>query len=466
VSFTPERLLRTLEKCLSAVREPAPAGLCLALSGGLDSTVLLVALARLRESGLLPFPMRAVHVDHGLHADSANWSIACERSTAACDVPLTSLRVDARPAPGASPEAAAREARYGALKSELARGEVLLTAHHADDQLETILLQWLRGGGLQAVAGMPGLARFGGGWHARPLLAFDRASLRAWAVHEGLRWIEDPSNVDPRYDRNYLRLRVLPPMLERWPAAVRTAGRIAEFASEALELEREVAAADLSAARQGVTLSLERLIRLPDARQRAVLRAWLRACGRPMPPAATLEALRHDMIAAAPDRIPEVCWPGAVVRRYRGHLYADSPSDRPVVGGEWRAPDAQAWPLEEGGRLELVADVGRGLSRARTPARLRVAGRYEGAEFRPNGGAHRRPLRKWFQDQGVLPWHRDSIPLLCHDDEILACGDLSCAAGYAALPDEPSWCIRWHGRPLLTEAEAHAGNWRETPSID
>jgi len=466
VSFTPERLLRALEKCLSGVREPAPAGLCLALSGGLDSTVLLVALARLRERGLLPFPLRAVHVDHGLHADSASWSAACERTAAACDVSLVRLRVDARPAPGASPEAAAREARYGALRSELARGEVLLTAHHADDQLETVLLQWLRGGGLQAVAGMPGLARFGGGWHVRPLLAFTRASLRAWAVEQDLRWIEDPSNVDPRYDRNYLRLRVLPPMLERWPAAARTAGRIAEFAAEALELEREIAAADLGVARQGVTLSLARLIRLPDARQRAVLRAWLRACGRPVPAAGTLEALRHDVIAAAPDRIPEVRWPGAIVRRYRGHLYAESPCDGRVAGGEWRVADAQVWPLAEGARLELVADVGRGLSRARTPPQLRVAGRYEGAQFRPSGGAHHRPLRKWFQDRGVLPWRRDSIPLLCRDDEIVAIGDLSCAADYAALPDEPSWCIHWHGRPLLTESEAHSGNWPGTPSID
>ncbi|HEX7374432.1 MAG TPA: tRNA lysidine(34) synthetase TilS, partial [Steroidobacteraceae bacterium] len=170
MSFTPERLLQALESSLDAAREPAAQALCLALSGGLDSTVLLHALARLRVAGNLRLPLRAVHVDHGLHPGSADWSAACARLAAEVSVPLTRLRVNARAATGESPEAAARVARYGALQGQLGAGEVLLTAHHADDQLETILLQWLRGGGLQAVAGMARLARFGAGWHARPLL--------------------------------------------------------------------------------------------------------------------------------------------------------------------------------------------------------------------------------------------------------------------------------------------------------
>ena len=158
MAFSPERLAAALERDLVGVDRPA--GLCVALSGGLDSTVLLAALAeRYRRDGTRP--LRAIHVDHGLHADSATWAARCERLAASLAIALDPVRVDARPAAGESPEAAAREARYAALAGRLGEREVLLTAHHADDQLETILLQWLRGGGLRAVAGMPSVAPFG-----------------------------------------------------------------------------------------------------------------------------------------------------------------------------------------------------------------------------------------------------------------------------------------------------------------
>jgi len=465
VSFTPERLLRALERCRVPAQDPSQSGYCLALSGGLDSSVLLACLAHLRDSGALLAPLRAVHVDHGLHADSARWSGHCRDFAAGRSVPLTSLRVDAGAAPGESPEAAARAARYAALKGNLSAGEVLLTAHHADDQLETILLQWLRGGGLQAVAGMRRLARFGPGWHARPLLDVPRDGLRAWAVGQGIAWLDDPSNRDTRFDRNYLRLEVLPIVRARWPAVARTAGRVADFAAEALELEREVAATDLRHVAEGAVLSLPRLTALADARQRAVLRAWLRALSLPVPSARTLEALRHDMSAAAADRIPMVRWPGAIVRRYRERLYAEVPVAGGLASGDWPVGVAAEWPLQQGARLELVAGTGRGLSRERLPAALQVTARCEGAEYHPADGAHRRPLRKWFQDHGVLPWRRDSIPLLCADGEIVAIADISCAAAYAARPDEPSWRVRWHGRPVVTEQEALALNWPEHPPI-
>ena len=230
VSFTPERLLRALEDGLAEAGDPLPTGLCVALSGGLDSTVLAAGLASLRDAGRLRWPLRALHVDHALHPDSAHWSAACIAWATSRQLPIEVVRVDARPAPGESPEAAARAARYAALRARLAAGEVLLTAHQADDQWETILLQSLRGGGLHAVAGMAALTRSGNGWLARPLLAWTRDELQAWAVEQDLRWLEDPSNLDPHIDRNYLRLHVLPRLRERWPAAARTAGRIAGFA--------------------------------------------------------------------------------------------------------------------------------------------------------------------------------------------------------------------------------------------
>lgn len=452
MTFAPGRLAAALEECLVSLDRPAT-GLCVALSGGLDSTVLLAALARLRSAGL-SLPLRAIHVDHGLHADSALWSQRCASLAATLGVPIERVQVDARAPAGESPEAAAREARYAAIASLLRPDEVLVTAHHADDQLETILLQWLRGGGLRAVAGMPAVARFASGWHARPLLAFARDELEAWASGERLEWLEDPSNLDRRFDRNFLRLEVLPVLRRRWPAAARTVGRVAAQAAEALALEAELAAADLSAVAEGSTLGLDRLQALPVARQRWVLRAWLRRLGLPVPPAGTLAALLHDMQAAASDRVPCVNWPGARVYRYRGRLFGVSGASAGATLPEGDWPPGTTYDLGALGRLALHPATGIGLSRERLPLPLRVTARVAGETFHPAGALHHRPLRKWLQEQGVLPWHRRRIPLVVAGNEIAAIGDLAYGATLGARPGEPSWIVAWDGRPAITEIEA------------
>jgi tRNA(Ile)-lysidine synthase len=465
VSFSLPRLASQCAELFGTL--PAAAtkpGLCIALSGGLDSTVLLVALARLQRAGSLHAQLRALHVDHGLHADSARWRTACAGLAAAWSVPLETVRVAVPCRQGASPEAAAREARYAALAARLQPGEVLLTAHHADDQLETILLQWLRGGGLRAVAGMATLGPFAGhAWHARPLLEFTRDDLAGWATAQGLHWLEDPSNQELRFDRNYLRLAVLPLLRQRWPGAARTAGRVAEFARDALTAEAATVARDLPEVLRGSALDLQALQSLDVPRQRAVLRAWLAGLGLPPPPARTLAALLHDMRHAAADRNPESRWPGAVVRRYRGHLHAGPPQAAPVATARWNGAGHLAWSADSS--LELVADSGRGFSRARLPAAFEVAPRTPGAGFRPAGAAHRRPLRKWLQEHEVLPWRREALPLFCADGQLLAVADLGVAAEFAAAPGEPSWQIIWHGRGAVTAADALAGKWPAGPLI-
>ena len=453
MAFTAARLASALEGCLATLARPA-SGLCVALSGGLDSTVLLTGLARARADSTWP-PLRAAHVDHGLHADSGAWSERCALQATGLGVPLVQVRVDARPAPGESPEAAARKARYAALAGCLAPDEVLLTAHHADDQLETILLQWLRGGGLRSVAGMPVIAAFAGGWHARPLLGFSRAELHAWAREAGLAWLEDPSNLDSRFDRNFLRLEVLPVLRRRWPAAARTVGRVALQAAEALEVEAATAGSDLAAVEEGSAISLERLHNLPEPRQRWVLRAWLRRAGLPVPSAGTLAALLHDVTHSADDRVPCINWPGARVYRYRGRLFgaADAHEAAGVLpGGTWHT--GTVFDLGSLGTLELKAATGIGLSRARLPRELLVAWRSAGELFRPAGAGHRRPLRKWLQERGVLPWLRQRVPLVIAQGEIVAIGDLAYGHGFDAQPGEPSWAVTWQGRPALTEQEA------------
>ena len=461
--FTLQRFAQALEATLPQDL-PRPRRLCLALSGGLDSTVLLVALAGCRSAGHADFALRAVHVDHGLHADSALWSQTCLELARQSNVPCEIVRVAAHAGPGESPEAAARDARYAALHERLAQGEVLLTAHHADDQLETVLLQWLRGGGLRAVAGMEKFSRAGrSAWHARPLLDFTRDELRAWATTEGLHWLEDPSNVDRRYDRNYLRHEVLPILRQRWPGAARTTGRVAEFARDALELESGLAAADLAPIAMGATIDWHALLQLPNPRQRAVLRAWLHGLNLPLPAAETLAALRRDMARAAADRVPEVRWRGAVVHRYRDRLYAEAERLDEVQEGEWEQ-GTYRWSHDS--TLELVADTGIGLSQALVPGRLAVRRRRGGESFKPSGGAHRRELRKWLQEHDVLPWRRGQLPLLfAADGRLVAVADLAFAAEFAARPGEPSWRVAWNRSHPVTAAEFAELKWRGDPSI-
>lgn len=453
VSFAPERLRAALERGLQAAGA-TPAGYCVALSGGLDSAVLAAALAGSSAGG--EPALRAIHVDHGLHPDSARWSAHCQLLAERLGVPFEIVAVDARPAAGESPEAAARAARYAALAARLRPREVLLTAHHGDDQLETVLLQWLRGGGLSAVAGMRPVTPFAAGWLARPLLGFERAQLEAWARAQGLAWLEDPSNADPRFDRNYLRLEILPRLRARWPAAAVTVGRVAEQAAEALDVAAAVAAADVESLVEGETLLLGPLERLPVARQRLALRHWLRSRRVVVPPAATLEALRHDMLRADDDRMPVTRWPGAVVRRYRGRLYAaagDAPPD--WHAGRW--VPGEPFDLGADGALELEAATGVGLSRERLAGGLAVVPRPAGSAFKPAGHPHHRDVRKWLQEHGVLPWRRAALPFVLSGDEIVAIGDLVYGGTLAAAPGEPSWRIVWRARPTLTEAEAIAG---------
>ena len=382
-------------------------------------------------------------------------------------IDFDAVRVEVPQAAGSSPEAAAREARYAALAARIEPGEVLLTAHHADDQLETILLQWLRGGGLRALAGMAPLGPFGAAsWHARPLLEYARDDLACWAVAQGLRWQTDPSNADRRFDRNYLRLAVLPALRERWPAAATTAGRVAEFARDALGAEAAVVAADLPQVLAGDALDLPALLRLPDPRQRAVLRAWFAGLGLPPASARTLAALRHDMAIAAADRVPATRWPGAVVRRYRGHLHAAAAAgDAVPIVGEWRVAEGAVYAWTATSSLRLVPDVGVGFSRARFPAAVTVRQRAGGEAFVPAGGAQRRPLRKWLQERDVLPWRREQLPLLWVGEQLAAVADLGVAAAFAARPDEPSWRVEWAGRGAVTMADVLASKWPVHPPI-
>jgi len=420
-------------------------------SGGMDSHVLLNLLATQRE--LWPErTVEAIYVDHGLQAVSAAWGEHCAGVCRLLNVPFRVLKIDARPAPGESPEAAARCARYAALAAELSTDAALLTAHHRDDQAETLLLQLLRGAGPHGLAAMPAMSRLGQGWLLRPLLEVDRDELLAYARAHDLQWIEDASNQDTGFDRNYLRHQVLPLLRERWPAVNRTLARSARLCAETAAWLDEEAAADLASAAtdRSDCLAIPALQALSELRQRHLLRYWLRQLNLPIPDARQLQHILHDALTAAADRNPCIHWPGAEIRRYRDRLYA-MPSLRPHDARQrflWRV-DAEVWPpleLPSVGRLALCKAMGEGLrSEAFAGGSLIVGFRQGGERFQPAGRRHSQELKKLLQQAGIPPWERERLPLVYRprerrrNCELLAVVGLGIAADFAAEPGEPGW---------------------------
>lgn len=442
MSFSPAELVSHLERDLPA---SASGKLCIALSGGLDSTVLLHALA----IGQRRYSLRAIHIDHQLHPDSAKWRDHCAQVAQAAGVPFVSEQVAVSVSADAGVEAAARTARYAALKRRLGPRETLLTAQHADDQLETVLLALMRGAGVNGLSAMPVCQAFGGGWHLRPMLRFTRAQLEAWAREEKLAWLSDPSNDNQRFSRNYLRHEVIPSLRKRWPDAANSAQRSASHLGEAGDLLATLAVADLAGAAVGSCLRVDALAKLEPARRRNLLRYWLRTLGARAPSTQKLAALEHDMLLAQDDRSPWVTWDDFEVRRHRGLLYGHQQLisfDAGQAALDWDMRDSLLLPAGLG-QLRTENTSGAGLARSRLPDTVRVSFRQGGESLQLAGHAHHRDLKKLLQETDILPWWRDRIPLLYAQRKLVAVGDLWIAEQFAARVDEPGMRVVWDGRP-------------------
>jgi tRNA(Ile)-lysidine synthase len=259
-------------------------------------------------------------VDHGLQPAAADFRRFCRRVAAGWRVPVVVVSAKVALARGESVEQAARHARRAALAEALLPGEALLTAQHADDQLETVMLALLRGAGPAGLSGMPASMAFGAFRQLRPLLEFTRADLAAYAGAHGLAWIDDPTNLDPRFDRNYLRTRVLPAMRERWPALARTVARSARHCAGAASLQSAIASRDLQLAADGNDLAIPVLRRWDPARRAAVLREWLAAAGVRAPNERHLREI-EAMMAARVDAHPQLHLPDATVSRVGTRLH-------------------------------------------------------------------------------------------------------------------------------------------------
>ena len=417
-----------------------------AFSGGLDSTVLLHTLAA--DARKHDARVRAIHVDHQLHAQSADWERHCATVAQTLGVEFESRRVRIADRPEEGIESAARRARYEALCEALRPDEILVTAHHADDQLETVLLALMRGSGVDGLAAMPRVQRFGIGWHIRPLLECTRDEIESWATAHALQWIDDPSNVNSRFDRNYLRGEVMPRLRTRWPSAAHSAVRTASHLGEAAKLLEGLAQEDLAGAAVARCLKVEALRMLAPARRRNLLRYWLASQGVRAPSTRKLAVLEHDMLMASEERSPCVDWDDVEVRRHRGLLYC-GPKLSVCRDRIERWPWATEVLERASGLLRAEIAHGQGLARGRLASELQIRSRKGGEVLRLPGHAHRRPLKKLLQEADVLPWWREHVPLIFSGDDLVAVADLWINADFAASREEEGVRIVWEHRPAI-----------------
>lgn len=423
-----------------------PSRLVVAFSGGLDSSVLLHALAGTRARH--GYEILAAHVDHGLQHGSAGWARHCRRFADDLGVAFSAMQVSVDAGSRLGPEAAARQARYDALRGCMQPGDWLVSAHHADDQAETVLLNLMRGSGVLGLAGIPRARRFAAGWLVRPLLDVPRRDLEAYVTRHAIVHIDDPSNSEQQFDRNFLRHEILTRLETRWPDAAGRIKKSAEFARETSELLAALAEVDRQqCADRGDRVALSALATLPAARQRNLLRYLIGETGLPPAGAVHLEQIVNELIPARTDAQPLVAWPGGVARRYRDRLYL-TPS------GADDAVPLQPLKLEPGrtllpgglGVLELAPGAERGLSDAVVAQGLELRPRVGGEKILLPGQSHRKKLKKLLQEEGVVPWMRERLPLVYAGDELVAVADLFVAAGAEA---RPGTAISWHGRPSL-----------------
>jgi tRNA(Ile)-lysidine synthase len=406
----------TLQRHLAAALAANPAApLAVAFSGGPDSTALLHALAQLpqaRQRGL-----RALHVDHGLHADSARWAAHCQAFCAALGVDCDVLCVQVDRDQGMGLEAAARDARHAALAARLHEGEYLLFGHHRDDQVETVLLKLLRGAGPEGLGGMRTLRPFGRGQLWRPVLDLSRAQLREYIDAHQLDCIDDPSNADTALARNALRHDILPRLQRHWPQAADSilhSAALSRAAADALRSQWLIAF-DILHDRATGSVDVDGWLALLPALREPLLDHWLHARGLPAPTTAQRRQIERQCSARA-GQLPCIRWPGAELHIWKRRLWALPP--RHAVPVDW-LQDWQGEPLAlpDGGELTLDIDG------ARLVEPLQVRLRRGGERIKPAGDAHTRDLRDLFQGAQVPPWQRDVCPLVLAGDELVAVAD-------------------------------------------
>ena len=405
-----------------------------AYSGGVDSHVLLHCCASIAQ---LTGRLTAVYVHHGLQAEAESWVGHCEKTAKDLGVEFLTLRVNAKASPGESPEEAARNARYAALKSLLNVDDVLLLAQHREDQLETVLLQLFRGSGLRGLSGMPERQAFGAGVMLRPLLNTPKQAISDYAQAHQLSWVEDPSNQSNDYDRNFLRNAVVPLLKQRWPALDKTVARSAKHCADAQVLVDEVADELFDAVFNPTdkTLCISRLLEHHSHQQQLIIRHWFRHRGLKMPSQAKVGRILSQVVAAAGHRDPALSGQGYTIRRYRDKLYCLT--DLHLPGGHQAGKLGINTAVQEAsikianGCVLFYRQSSKGILQEQwQAANVEVRFRQGGEKICLPGREGHHSLKNLFQEAGIPPWERDVMPLIYLNGKLAAVGDKWISAAF------------------------------------
>ena len=414
--------------------------LVLAFSGGLDSTVLLYLLAQCRKT--CSFQLSAQHVHHGLSPNADDWADFCQQVCLKLNIPFALYKVNINKSSGLGTEATAREARYKALLSVDA--DFICLAHHQDDQAETLLLQLARGAGVKGLTGMAAV----NGKLLRPLLEVPRSHLEAYAKQHQLIWIEDESNADTRFNRNFIRHKVLPILEESYPSIRQTLSRSAKNMADANDLFDELALIDALQAgfddKTNTTIGLSTLKNLCEPRVNNCLRWWLAQNSLQMPSQQQLQQITQQLMHAKQDaaielKVSETC----TLRRYqnRAYLVQELPPNAPI-NWLWQGEDVIDLPNKT--QLIFSKKMGEGISlRKIENAALRIKFREGNERFKPQLGRPHRSLKVMLQNGDMPPWQRAQLPLIFMDDTLVVIPNIGVDANFQASCDEMGLVVNW-----------------------
>jgi len=381
----------------------------IAYSGGLDSAVLLHLLANSEYKEKL----NVIHINHGLSPNAKQWEQHCQQQCEKLKLPLQIIKVAAKGLQGESPEAAARHARYSAFKGLVKENEVIVTAHHQDDQIETFFLQLFRGAGIKGLAAMPTSKTFAEGQLLRPLLGYSRNDLEAYAKQQNLSWIEDESNFDTNFQRNFLRHEVIPKLKATWPGMLQSVMRSVEHCQGANILLDDLAKIDYEHCiiKEGNTLDITELLSLSGNRRDNLMRYWIKSQGHPYPSQKKLFEIDKTVLAAKEDSNPLVSWENTEVRRYQKQLFIMKPLT-PFDNNQmitWK--DVTKPLLIPGLEISLQPELLKSFSNLEK-SQVSICFRQQGQKVKVLNRPGSHDLKKLFQEYQVPPWLRSRYPLI------------------------------------------------------
>ena len=439
LSFTTDRLLHILQ-ALPVVRQ-----YLVGFSGGADSSALLFALSKLQNQ--LTTPVSAVHVNHGLHQDADLWQQHCEDFCAQHVIGLTCLKIDLSTHSGKGQEATARYLRYQAISALLGPNDCLLTAHHANDQAETVLLNLMRGSGVDGLTAMPKCRALGSGVLQRPLLSFQSSALRSYLHNNNVSWLEDPSNQVLSHDRNFLRHEIIPRLESRWPELGKRLLLTRKTMAGTRSLLESIADEYLQQhLPHPLVLNVSPRLKQTSELLHLVVRRWLKQSNAPSIPACSLHALSGQVQKATSSHKIVIRWGGWLLRLYQQNLWLH-------MDVKITACPSVKWPAGSTG-IDLGEDLGllrlQGRCLATLPEGFSVGSRRNNKNDVIQLGKHHHKLKNLFQSAGIPPWLRDSIPLCKLNDELVAIGDWCCSEWFAGWLSENQSSLSWHPQnPLL-----------------